>query len=65
MCPAAEFQRVAYLTADVLIDPSCILLESKMLGKKYYIYRFILSLAIASIGGYLTYLVMPDSLMFK
>ena len=56
---------VAYLTADVLIDPSCVLLESKMLGRRYYMYRFTLSLLIASLGGYLTYLLIPNTLMFK
>jgi uncharacterized membrane protein YraQ (UPF0718 family) len=56
---------VSYLTADVLIDPSCVFLEAKMLGKRYYIYRFALALMISCLGGYISYMFIPNSIMFS
>ncbi|MFH1055372.1 MAG: permease [Candidatus Altiarchaeota archaeon] len=56
---------VTFLTAYSLVDPSCVLLEPKMLGWRYFIFRVFLSFLMSVVAGYVTYMMVPDSIMFK
>ena len=49
----------------IVIDPSCVFLEAKMLGKNYYIFRFFLAFFISVLAGYITFMIIPNAIMFK